>query len=510
VPFALPYLHRRVQQATLVDPQNGVATAVPAASILTRPTYMLMHHVLVMPDRSRFPGVLGLPLTRGASVLVLLMTGSALPLVAQHRPTVAHVLMQFEILATDSLWPGFHPRAVPLLLYDGRRTWLIRHPSPPPEFKHPTDLKDASVFEGRHESVRANTSIEFSGALTATLLIDSGATAAENAATLIHEAYHVFQGARHPGWGGNEVELFTYPATDTAMLVLRALESEALRRALAPSRRGEGACWTRRALAWRVQRFEAIPGGAAAYERGTELTEGLATYVQARAQGTLNAITLPVGGYAPDQVRTRSYEVGAALARLLDSFRAEWRVELERVDTLFLDQLLAEALGDGAEATCRFTQDELAAIEARVGSAVRELHERRRGLRERVRGSPGWRVVVIADEAAPLFPQRFDPLNVQVLTPREVLHSRWLRLGNDRGTMEILGANAVTEGVGPHPLFNGVRRVTVVGLVERPEITTSSDTTFVRAPSMQMVVRQAHHVWSLQTLTVTISPPPDP
>ena len=47
-----------------------------------------------------------------------------------------------------------------------------------------------------------------------------------------------------------------------------------------------------------------------------------------------------------------------------------------------------------------------------------------------------------------------------------ILHTRFLRLGNDGATIEgVDGAadlEAFTEAAGAHPLFNGVRRVTFV------------------------------------------------
>lgn len=33
-----------------------------------------------------------------------------------------------------TLWPGFDPRSFPLAVFDGERTYLFRHPAPPPEF----------------------------------------------------------------------------------------------------------------------------------------------------------------------------------------------------------------------------------------------------------------------------------------------------------------------------------------------------------------------------------------
>jgi hypothetical protein len=46
---------------------------------------------------------------------------------------------------------------------------------------------------------------------------------------------------------------------------------------------------------------------------------------------------------------------------------------------------------------------------------------------------------------------------------------------------EVADLETLTEGVGPHPLFNGVRRATVAGLA-RPQIERAGGAVTVRAP----------------------------
>jgi uncharacterized Zn-finger protein len=86
----------------------------------------------------------------------------------------------------------------------------------------------------------------------------------------------------------------------------------------------------------------------------------------------------------------------------------------------------------------------------------------------------GWRVEIIAASGKPLWPQGFDPLNVERVDGG-LLHTRFLKLGNEACTMtaideEGVNIDALTEAVGPHPLFNGVRRVVIAGLAE-PHVT---------------------------------------
>jgi hypothetical protein len=108
---------------------------------------------------------------------------------------------------------------------------------------------------------------------------------------------------------------------------------------------------------------------------------------------------------------------------------------------------------------------------------------------DRARGGfaakPGWCVVIDAGKSEPLWPQGFDPLNVERVGAERVLHTRFLRLGNGAGRLEVLNAEALTDGVGPHPLFQGVRRVQLTGLAE-PQLSEAEGKVGVRAPGLTL------------------------
>src|SRR3990172_4061130 len=144
------------------------------------------------------------------------------------------IIAEFDRIASDSLWPSFDPRSIPVAIYDGEKTYLFRHPSPPKEFSKIEDHKDAWVFKGQHPTLRANTDVDLNGTRTATIILDQSTKSSlrARAAVVIHETFHVFQRLRHPTWVGNEAELFVYPVANASLLQLRRLESEALRRAL--------------------------------------------------------------------------------------------------------------------------------------------------------------------------------------------------------------------------------------------------------------------------------------
>jgi hypothetical protein len=117
---------------------------------------------------------------------------------------------------------------------------------------------------------------------------------------------------------------------------------------------------------------------------------------------------------------------------------------------------------------------------------------------------PGWRLELVAPEGSPLFPQGFDPLNVERVGAREVLHTRYLKLGNGEGTLELINRPALTEGAGEHPLFNGVRRLIVTGLASEPAVSEAGGRTTVTAENLKAEFGGAEITRSGQTLIVRL------
>lgn len=187
------------------------------------------------------------------------------------------------VIASRPLWPGFAPLSTPVAIFDGSRTWLFRHPSPPAGYVALQGRPDVATRVGRDTVVTANTSALLGGASTATVMLDPRLSAPEAAALTIHELFHVFQRARHPNWQANEADLFTYPVEAVLALAWRREETDALARALAASTTDTLRCWVRAFSDARQRRLAALGVTAAAYERGTELNEGLAQYVERRA-----------------------------------------------------------------------------------------------------------------------------------------------------------------------------------------------------------------------------------
>ena len=405
-------------------------------------------------------------MSRRTILIVLAIGALALPVGrAEGRTSAAEIEEKVHELAAGrgALWPGFDPLEIPLAVYDGSRTYLFRHPSPGKDFAR-IDANTV-VMSGRHASVSANTSADIDGVPTATLMVDRGASdrpADELAAVALHESFHVFQRSHHKTWSANEGDLLLYPTDDGHLLELRREETEALRRALATKSRTETECWAGNALEFRKQRFAAMDSAFVKYERGAELNEGLAAYVQ--LYSLTRAVEFPKDEFGAEAVRERVYTVGPAWAYLLDRVDPQWKDALEKNDRQYLDMMLRERLGKTDCVT--FTPEERSAFAAGAKRDASAVAQGRRDKRKQFDTQPGYRIIIETDAKHPLWPQQFDPSNLQRVDDG-LLHTRWVVLGNDWGKMEALDGNnaditVLTEGPGPHPLFNGVTRATVV------------------------------------------------
>ncbi len=412
-----------------------------------------------------------------------------------------------RIAGGSTFWPGYDPLKAPLAVFDGTNTYLFRHPNPPAGFVHE---EMAWVHPGRHPDVVANSSALIGGIRTATVQLN-GLTPPDAlrdlVAVVVHEGFHAYQFETRRTWGSDETQLFLYPVDDPRLLTLSRLETEALRRSLAASDPPVSAGWAKHALDLRRLRFGGMDSSFVSYERGIETLEGTAAYVELRAAGRREP-AFPPHGFPAESVRLRAYATGAAWALLLDRFRPEWRTGFAADDRRHLDSDLAEALArvPGA-ADCAFAAADSAVAADTAGRDVEELRAARMSMRQRFIAAPGWRLVVEADSASPLWPQGFDPMNVRRLDTG-LLHTRFLRLGNDAGTFEVMGDTVLTEGVGPHPLFNGVKRATFVGLDTEPPVRVDVDTVKVRLPALSARFKGARVETTDQQTTIRLGRSP--
>lgn len=385
------------------------------------------------------------------------------PALAQSTPRAVEVLKKFDQLARQPLWPGFEPQKIAVELYDGTDTYLFHHPKPPEGFAPVAGAPGVFVFHGQHDSVRANTGTELNGVPTATADISkSTAPIPEQAALLIHESFHVYEKQAHPKWAANEAELFTYPFEDVEVLTLRLKETRALVGALAAKDGRDARCLTDLALELRQKRAALISSGAAAYERGIELNEGNAQYVEYLSIQRPAALTR--ADFPNELIRQRGYGTGQAWALLLDRYNPGWK---SAIGDTALDEVLRADLSKRPWDFVwhcdprAFVGPDPEAEQAK--KEVMELVATRAQRKQDFLAAPGWRLEIVAGKE-PLWPQGFDPWNVQNLGENDILHTRWVKLGNKSGEIEIMNHASLTEGVGPHPLFNGEKRLIVTGL----------------------------------------------
>ena len=431
------------------------------------------------------------PLVLSAAVSISLTT----PLIAQPGTALGGAREYERLAARRTFWPGFDPLAIPLAIYDGTSTWLFRHPARPADFEpSPISSIRSDVRKGRHPAVTANSSADIGGVTTATLLADGTRgriTSRELAAIALHEAFHVFQRKQHPMWQANEGDLLLYPVDDAKLLALRRLETETLRRALATTDTARAACLGRLTIDYRTQRFAAMDSVFVAYERGTELNEGLAAYIQLLALGR-TTVDVPRAGFAPGDVRLRSYTIGPAIAFLLDRIRPRWQYSLEAHDRQKLDEVLAGSLVGAAASPnggCALPPADVAAITQQAERDAAGVVTSRIARRKAFDARTGWRVVIAAIEGKPLWPQGFDPLNVEPVSDG-LLHTRFLSIGNETCKATAIDEDGVdieafTEGFGPHPLFNGVRRAVIAGL-GKPVVTSNGDRVSIVTSGLQL------------------------
>lgn len=402
-------------------------------------------------------------------------------------PDAIEIVRAVDQLAIRSLWPGFDPRQMPLAIYDSESTYLFRHPGPPPEFRELDTQPGTAIVTGRHPAVTANSTAQIAGLQTATLSNEpSSLSTNRRAAVAIHELFHVFQRTRHPGWSANEVDLFTYPFTNVRNLALRRLESHLMRRALVARSRLAVACWAAAAIDVRTERYRLLDSASVTHERKSELNEGLASYVQSQASG--EHIVLPLNEFQAEDVRSRSYATGGPSPRYSTGWYRRGKIRSNSAMNSHSTKIAARI--PRGEQACAVEPRATAAFDSSARADVRDLGVRMARSRAAFHAAPGWRIVV-ETESAPLFPQSFDPLNVARLTPSDVLHSRFIRVGNAAGSIEVFGQKSITEGIGSHPMFSGIRRLTVAGLSEEPVVGDSAGSVTIRAPGINAVFKAA-------------------
>jgi hypothetical protein len=416
------------------------------------------------------------------------------------------VIEAFDRFGQQKLWPGFEPRLHPIAIYDGEKTLLLRHASPPEGFTPLEGQEGTWAFEGRHPAMRWNSTVPIGGEMTATLLltIEPGRAVALEASYLLHEVFHLYSKPRHLSWSPDEMARYSYPMDSEENYYLLILEEEALARAVEADRPEVAASWAAIALAAREQRIAQLDPEHLAYETALEMQEGTAVYMARLAVNAVRDTTRLREWLAPEEIRWRFYDTGAALAALLDRFDPRWKDRLEAEPEATLAELLGTTLSGRRSGETGFTSGELNALRQRAERGISELADKRRKLRGDV-AAGAIRVVVIAGTGADplqIQPGTFNPIALEVLDRGEILHYDHVTLVAEAGHVvyknpsfergAVAGVLALTTPVGDrHPLLDGFSRVVITGFAEKPRVQHLEDEVLIEAEGFEVRFRGA-------------------
>ena len=401
----------------------------------------------------RATGMVGQPLIRNVALLAVAIGaggGAAPPLAAsparasQAATQPPHDVFAFvralDEAAARGVWPGFSPSGIPIALYDGERTVLLRHPSPPPEFSPMPGRPGVLVAGGRYPAVTSNSTREIGGVRTATVIATPAEPVERTMLAVVEEVFHVFWLAGHPSFRPNEMARYAYPLDDAENLGRLAAEDEALARALEAPRLDAAADWAAAALAIRRERVPRLAEDVRAYETSLEMMEGTANYVARVSVGepssrTVERLRTP---RPAEDIRWRFYDTGAALCLLLDRVRPGWQERSEPpagahdgrdqwTKRCAAAMLRPRVLGRRARRGSTHGRPPTSRTSASAGSAFARL-DRAPRRPHRDRGEAG---------AEPFRVQRFDPINLMVLDAGASRASNYLtllRAAGDRRT----------------------------------------------------------------------------
>ena len=440
------------------------------------------------------------------------------PAQADLADTVFSVL---EEIAAKKVWPGFKPSTLPLALYDGEKTLLLRHPNPPSAFKPVPGRPGVLSFPGRYPEVRANSTCEITGVRTATLIATSGVERAMRA--LIEEIFHVFWLARHTVFRPNEMARYAYPLTDVENLAGLLAESEALARALDADTPEQAWPSVAAALEQRSVRRLRLDEESATFETHLEMLEGPANFVGDFVMGETSALTASAlrRTRGLEEIRWRFYSTGEAMGWLLERFFPGWKERLDADPNLTMQRLLEIGLARMGDAPMAFNTAEKTAFRAAAERAIADLARRRSDLRAELEARGGARLIVeTAPEAQPLRLGRFDPIGLFVLGNGQVAHANFISLSDSNGSVELTnpdfawgsfgGVVGLTESSGRRPLGDGTRRLTVFGIQGQPKAERKDGTVTIEAPGVRLNWKGAAVETEGATIRVKINGSPAP
>jgi len=422
--------------------------------------------------------------------------------------------------ASRGVWPGFDPSTIPVALYDGENTILLRHPSPPPEFSPMPGRPGVLVAKGRYPGVAGNSTREIGGVRTATVIARPAQPVEGATLATVEEVFHVFWLARHPSFRPNELSRYAYPVKDVDNLRRLIAEDEALARALEAKPTGDAARWAAAALEMRRERLPSLTEDVRSFETALEMMEGTANYVARMAVGEPPARTAERlrASRPAESIRWRFYDTGAALCLLLDRLSPGWQERSEQQPARNIVDIMDTALRTHHAEPATFSGTDTAGFATRAAADIADLSGRQQRTRFEILERRGPRVVVEVEEGAePFRVQRFDPINLMVLDAGEIAHANFLSLSVPQGTVELTnpgfvrntfgGTVALSAPAGRHPLSDGIRRVTIAGIDRVPSVGRDAESVVVEASGVRLALRGAEVRVDGELIRITVKGP---
>ncbi len=407
-------------------------------------------------------------------------------------PTPIEIFKKQSDIITKNLWPNYDPMEIPVAIYDGEKTYLIRHSSPPEDFEPLAGHEGVFVCEGRYSSIVANTSTDINGILTSVCMtsIGSGKSVEQFVSTIVHESFHVFQKEYYGNWNVNEASTFTYPSTNAEIWELRKEIMIVLKHAINSPRDVDAIGWAIYVLELRDRRFNLMNEETRNYDRGMELLEGTARYVQFKSLNKLEENCFEEMEFLPTDARRPSYSVGCAFAVLLDRFMPDWKDEFTTENRPFLDDMLKTAIHNLDYDSKSLGKKELKILRKSAKKEVAAVVKDRENMLDEFLDKPGWTFILEPGKDNPLWPNGFDPMNVVCIDEVQTLHNRFVKLGNSFASIETMDHQALTFASAEHPIFTGISKVVVTGLENKPVIIEDGDLRIVETEKMKAVFKE--------------------
>ncbi len=389
---------------------------------------------------------------------------------------VADVFKVMELASDskiDKLWPGFRVSEIPVLVYDSLNTYLFNSRKAAEGFVRSDIDQEVYVYNGQYPLVRGNSIVRLGDNWTATSILSTFSRRTgekydlkDMAGIIVHEQFHIFQRTHHPGWLQNDGLLLRYPDETAEALLLRRMEKEAFKRAVVSSERKNIAGWAKMARQLREDRLGLVAHEFAHYENELQLSEGLSDYIEKRARDLdpLNASNI-TNGIAPAGIRDLGYVEGRWMAMTLDRLSADWKLHLERNDSLFLEDILKAVLDESPVPKRDFETWEIDTMKAAAEADFSEWQARKKAEIEKFFDTPGYRIEIRSSDN-PFIIRLFEPLEMEILDDGGVYHRVIFSAGNESGNLRIMNHPCITW-------FNDVYRITrlmINGLKQVPEI----------------------------------------